>query len=547
MTRIFRSPEYRFTVVLMPQGRRVTALSASLLLLSLGVVSAQARPPNDNARDRAILEIQKRIESGNLPAAREQLTASTKELGSDAGFDNLSGVIEAQAHHYSAAEAEFKRAIERQPRFTAAYLNLGRLYQENVSTDSQANQKALVTYDTVLSYEPGNAEANYQSALLLLEAGKYQASLTRVSRLPKTARESAQALSISCADYVGLGDHKNTSTVLAQLLESSDFSEADVRQVLHGINPGTHEDVTIALLEALAKRQQLPPDLEHTLGLTYAQAGKLDDARSILEKFAVEHLSVRSLFDLARVAYRQKDYKGALGYLAHARDLSPDNPSIHYSFGVVCLDLELIAEAQNSFEKAVKLEPENSSYNYAMGATALFSHDPEEAVPYFQQYLKHNPRDPRGKLAVGIAFFRAKDYDDAGPWLDQAANEAATATSAHYYLGSLALRVGRVDEALPQLQAALKAKPDYADALAELGQYYFLRRNYSEAEKQLQQALRLNPDHMAANFYLLSLYKRTRDPRSESQSKRYDELQELRNKKIQEFLRMVEVRPFENP
>ena len=220
MTRIFRSPEYRFTVVLMPRGRRVTALSASLLLLSLGVVSAQARPPNDNARDRAILEIQKRIESGNLPAAREQLTASTKELGSDAGFDNLSGVIEAQAHHYSAAEAEFKRAIERQPRFTAAYLNLGRLYQENVSTDSQANQKALVIYDTVLSYEPGNAEANYQSALLLLEAGKYQASLTRVSRLPKTARESAQALSISCADYVGLGDHKNTSTVLAQLQEN---------------------------------------------------------------------------------------------------------------------------------------------------------------------------------------------------------------------------------------------------------------------------------------------------------------------------------------
>jgi tetratricopeptide (TPR) repeat protein len=531
----------------MPRGRRVTALSVSLLLLSLGVVSAQASPPKDNARDRAILEIQKTIESGNLPAAREQLTASTKELGSDAGFDNLSGVIEAQTHHYSAAEAEFKRAIERQPRFTAAYLNLGRLYQENFSTDSQANQKALVIYDTVLSYEPGNAEANYQSAVLLLGAGKYQASLTRVSRLPKTARESAQALSISCADYVGLGDHKNTSTVLAQLLESSDFSEADVRQVSLGITPGTHEDVTIALLEALAKRQRLPPDLEHTLGLTYAQMGKLDDARSILEKFAVEHLSVRSLFDLARVAYKQKDYRGALGYLAHARDLSPDNPSVHYSFGVVCLDLELIAEAQNSFDKAVKLEPENSSYNYAMGTTALFSHDPEEAVPYFQQYLKHNPQDPRGKLAVGIAFFRAKDYDDAGPWLDQAANEAATATSAHYYLGSLALRMGRVDEALPQLQAALRARPDYADALAELGQYYFLRRNYSEAEKQLQQALRLNPDHMAANFYLLSLYKRTRDKRSESQSKRYDELQGLRDKKIQEFLRMVEVRPFENP
>jgi len=546
MTRIFRSPKYRLTVVLLPRGRRVAALTASLLL-SLGVVSVQARPSSDKARDLAILEIQKTIESGNLSAAREQLTASIKELGSDAGFDNLSGVMEAQAHHYSAAEAEFKRAIQRQPRFTAAYLNLGRLYQENFPTDSQANQKALVIYDTILSYESGNAEANYQSALLLLKAGKYQASLKRVSRLPKAARESAQALSISCADHVGLGDHKSTSAVLTQLLESSDFSEADARQVLLGINPGRHEDVTIALLEGLAKRQQLPPDLDRTLGLSYAQVGKLDDARSILEKFAVEHLSVRSLFDLARVAYKQKDYRGALGYLAHARDLAPDNPSVHYSFGVVCLDLDLIVEAQKSFEKAVKLEPENSSYNYAMGATSLFSHDPEDAVPYFQQYLKHNPRDPRGKLAVGIALYRAKDYDDAAPWLNQAANEAATATSAHFYLGSLALRMRRLDEALLQLQAALRAKPDYADAMAELGQYYFLRKNYDEAEKQLQQALRLNPDHMAANFYLLSLYTRTHDPRSESQSKRYDELQELRDKKIQEVLRMVEVRPFETP
>jgi tetratricopeptide (TPR) repeat protein len=107
--------------------------------------------------------------------------------------------------------------------------------------------------------------------------------------------------------------------------------------------------------------------------------------------------------------------------------------------------------------------------------------------------------------------------------------------------------MGHIDDALPQLQSALRAKPDYADAIAELGQYYFLRKNYSEAEKQLQQALRLNPDHMAANFYLLSLYTRTHDPRRESQSKRYDELQELREKKVQEFLRMVEVRPFETP
>ena len=546
MTWIFRLLQYLLTAVLIQWACRLAFLS-TLVLLCLGVVSAQVRPPEDGARERAIMEIQTSINQGNLPAAREQLRASAKQFGRDAGFDNLAGIIEAQEHNYSAAEADFKRAIQRQRHFTAAYLNLARLYQENSSTDSQASRKALLVYDTVLSYELSDAEANYQSALLLLEAGKYQASLLRVSRLPRITRGSAQALSISCADYAGLGDRKSTLSELARFLESPDFSEADVRQVLLGTHTGKHDDVTIAVLEALAKREQLPPDLEHSLGLAYERSGKLDEARSSLEKLAVEHLSVPSLFDLARVAYKQKDYEGALGYLAHARDLKPDSASVHYSFGVVCLDLELIAEARNSFEKAVKLDPENGSYNYALGATSLFSHDPEEAVPYFQQYLKHNPQDPRGGLAVGIAFFRAKDYNDAAPWLYQAAQQPETATTAHYYLGSLALQNGHLDEALPQLQTALSARPDYTDALAELAQYYLVRRNYSDAEKQLQHALNLNPDHMAANFYLLSLYARTRDPRRDTQSKRYDELQKLREAKSQELLRMVEVRPFEAP
>jgi tetratricopeptide (TPR) repeat protein len=320
-----------------------------------------------------------------------------------------------------------------------------------------------------------------------------------------------------------------------------------VRQLLLGIRPGKDADISIAALEGFGKRQRLPVDLQRSLGLAYEQSGRLDDARSILEKLAIDHMSVHSLFDLARVAYKQKDYKGALGYLAHARDLEPENASVHYSFGVVCLDLELLAEAQKSFEKAVKLDPQNGSYNYAAGATSLFSHDPKDAVPYLQQYLKRNPEDARGKLAVGIAFFRARDYEEARPWLDRAAQRPETATSAHYYLGSLALQEGRLDDALPELQSALRAKPEYPDALAELGKYYFVRRNYAEAEKQLQRALKLNPDHIEANFYLLSLYARTRDPRHDIQSKRYDELQKLRDTKSQEFLRMVEVRPFEAP
>lgn len=49
--------------------------------------------------------------------------------------------------------------------------------------------------------------------------------------------------------------------------------------------------------------------------------------------------------DLARVADKQTDYTGALGYITHARDLDPRNPAIHFFFGMVSMKENLLEEA----------------------------------------------------------------------------------------------------------------------------------------------------------------------------------------------------------
>jgi tetratricopeptide (TPR) repeat protein len=503
---------------------------------------------SEAARDRAILQIQQLIQNGDLTRARAVLAKSASEFPGDAGLDNLSGVIAAQQHAYLDAERSFRRAIERDPRFTAAYLNLGRLYQENVTADAQARQKALTVYERVLHYDKTNAEANYQSAALLLQAGRYQQSLSRLKNLPQRTQESAQGLSLLCANYAGLGDRKQTDDAFKRLMATSDLSEADLRQMLPTLHGAKREDMVVGVLQVLHKSEQLPADLTHALALAYEASGKLDEARTTLEQFVTTdgNLSAAALLELARIAREQKDSKGALGYLAHARDLEPENASIHYSFGLVCLDLDLIAEARNSFQKALKLDPENASYNYAMGVTSTFERDPEDAVPYFQEYLKLRPNEPRAKLALGAALVRAKEYDAAMPLLKEALEDPGTESAAHYYLGTLFLQDGRLEEAASELKLALQVRPDYADALAELGHYYLLRKDYADAEVQLRQALTADPDHLSANFYLLTLYTRNGDARREAQSKRYDELQKLREQKSRDFLRMIEVRPLES-
>jgi tetratricopeptide (TPR) repeat protein len=494
------------------------------------------------------LRIQQLIQEHNLEEARRQLVEAAQQYPSDPGFDNLLGIIEAQEGDYAGAEKSFRQAIARASKFTAAYLNLGRLYQENIDADAHARRKALDIYIRVLAYEPENAEANYQSASLFLQQGEYHNSLSYISRLPAESKKSAQALSIRCADYAGLTSRQDTNDAAAQLLAAPDFSEPDAQQALLGLVPGKRYDLIVSLLERLQNRQQLTPALLQTLGIAYERVNRLTEARATLEKtFDEGKPSVDLLLELTRIARLQKDYQGALGYLAHARDLEPGNARLHYDFGVVCVDLNLLAEARSSFEKAVKLDPGNPDYNYAMGAASAFRQDPAEAVPYFEKYLKLRPQDPRGKLAMGAALYRAKDFDAAVPWLKESAAIPATAAKAHYYLGSIALQEDRLNEALSDLQEALKAKPDDADALAELSQYYLLRKAYGEAEKQIERALKIDPDHYAANFYLLMLYTRTGDPRQATQAQRFEDLKKLLAEKTQEFLRIVEVHPFENP
>jgi len=529
---------------------RLPSLTLALVGSFCLTVTIQARSSQHAAseKDQQILEIQRQIENRNLTEANRLLTEAAKRFPADPGLDNLRGVIAAQQDNYAAAEKDFSDAVRRAPEFTPAYLNLGRLYQENSGVDPQARRKALDVYQRVLAYDSSNAEAHYQSAVLLLQLGQYQRSLDHVLRLPSQMQSSAQSLSILCADHAALGHRRPAEEAATRMLTHPDLSELDALQSAAGLAAGKRDDLIISLFEDLQARQSLSPASLHTLGLAYERANRLSDSRTALEKFVTGgNLSVSSLLELARVAHKQRDYQSSLGYLAHARELEPANASLHYDFGLVCLDLNLVAEARNSFEKAVTLDPENASYNYAMGAASAFRQDPTDAVPYFKKYLKLRPGDSRALLALGAVYFRAKDYASAIPWLAQAVAKSETAAQAHYYLGSIALQEKQLDAAYSEIELALKAQPDYPDALAQLGDYYLLRKDYARAEPPIRRALQINPDHYSANFYLLSLYTRTGDARREAQTQRFEDLKNRLAERTQEFLRIVEVRPFDTP
>ncbi len=519
----------------------------ALLFFVLFVTAArlEAAPTAAPSLADALARAHAQLEAGDRAAARKELTSALRSFPSHPVVHNFLGVVEAQDGNYRAAQTRFRQAVRLAPRFTEAYLNLGRLYQENAANDPDAAREALAAYEAVLAYDPGHAESLYQSAVLLQATGAFARSLARLSRLPEDHRQQAQVLALRCADEVGVGNGVEADRLADALQVHPELVELDVVSILPALFAHGREDLALRLLERLRARGLASADGLQRLGAAHEAAGRLEQAREALEAAARAHPEVVDLLlDLARVAHKARDGRGALGYLAHARGLAPNDARIHFFFGMVCVDLDLGVEAFNSLKEAVRLEPGNAAFNYAAGSVSLHRRDPTDAVPFFRKYSELKPDDPRGPLALGMALFKAGDFGSAQPQLLRAANSTSTTAAASYFLARIAREENDAARALGLVDKALAAQPDYADAWAERGLLDLRRKDFEQAEKDLARCLALDPDNYLGNLHLLALFQRIKDPRLDVQSRRLEELKAVREEKAEEFRRVIDVRPY---
>jgi tetratricopeptide (TPR) repeat protein len=525
----------------------VVAFLCVLLVLSVPARPAFAQNPAAAYR-QSVIAIQQKIEANDLDGARALIAVASQQFRADGGLENLLGVVEIQQGHADRAKQAFSAAIRHNPKLVGAYLNLSRISLQTAATDPVARAEALRLSEKAALLAPDNDEAHYQAATLLTWEEKYQRSLDHLVKLSAEARVQVGAEALFCADEAGLQHNEAASRHAALLATNPGLTEQDAMTCLPALRAAHRADLIETLFAAAADRHPLSAAGLRILGLAQEAEGKLEQARSTLEQaFAADNTAMIVLVDLTRIAKAAKDYQGALGYLAHARELAPTDASLPYEFGVICLKMGLLGEARKAMEQAIKLAPENPEYNLGMGTVLSFSHDPSQALPFLDKYHALRPSDSAGTLTLGTTCFRMKDYEAAGNWLKQAAASETASAEAHYYLGRIARQEGQLEEAVAQLQQSVALKPDQPEVLAELGQVDVQLKKYAEAEKLLDRALALDADSYPGNFGLLQLYARTGDARREEQSRRFDAIKGKSEEQYREMMRVIEIQPQGKP
>jgi tetratricopeptide (TPR) repeat protein len=483
------------------------------------------------------------IRSGKLDDARVVLERALKGNATDAQLWNLLGIVNAQRNEPMQAERAFRRAVSLAPGLEPAWLNLGKLYQQ-AGADEKSRRRSIEAYRTVLRLNPENAEANHQMALLLEMTGDYRSSLVHLDRLPPADQERLPALLIRCASNAGLGKTEEALKPAGKILRDPNLEEADLLAIL-GTVESHDETVAVRLLEGLEERRLASASSLSRLAALYEKRGDLKQARGAYEKAArAEAPAAAVLLDLARVAWKQKDYEGTLGYLAHARDLDPNNAGIHFFFGIACNELKLPKEAKESVKKALDLAPDNPYYNYAMGAIQLQWLEKDQAIPYLKKFVALRPGDARGRLALATAYFGALKDDEAKAQLSIAAENPETRSGAEYLLGRIAARQANFESALTHFRALVELEPKSADAHAELGDALFETKDFAGARRETEIALSLEPANYVANRTLLRIYRRDGDSRVKEQAERIQKIVENRDVRLRAMQRNLVIRPY---
>ena len=486
---------------------------------------------------QSVDSIQELIQAGKLTQAFQQVSEALVKRPNDAGLLNLRGVIHAQRSEISEARQDFERAVTLAPGLTPAWQNLARCCQLS------GLPCAASAWSRVLASKPNDPEALYSLAAIYERQGKYADSLRKLTKLPGDEAKRSPVLLLRCADLAAVSRTAEAVETARHLSGAIDFSFTDLEAFLPLLEK--HSAVLAALIESLDSRGAAPPASLRQLVLAYEQTNRWSDARKTLERLAAaEPADPQHLFELARVAYRMRDFVGALGYLGHARDLTPSDPRVHFLFAMILVELKLPLDARKSLEKALELDPHNPDYNYAMGSIVLNARDAASAVPYFRAYAESRPADARGHFALGVADYVAGDYGNCRTEMLSVSEDAKTRVGAAYFLGRIARIDENFDEAVTLLNRAIKFSPSFAEAYTELARVRLRQDRQNDAKSAVERALSISPDSFQANSVLLALYQRTHDPRATEQSARIQKLDEMRDKERELMLRSIEVKPF---
>jgi tetratricopeptide (TPR) repeat protein len=477
-----------------------------------------------------------------LPEAQALFRNLTAKLGDTPELHVLLGRALRETFYTDEAIAEFRRALELNPRYPRAHHYIGMTYlaTDDVGVFPQARKE----FEAELAQHPEEGPAHLMLGILLIQSREYPQAISHL-------RKAVESQPNSPDPYCFLGQALSQAGNLAEaipVLEKAIALTTDLSRNHYQIanthfllgqalrKVGRQEEAVVQLkrsqeLKALKSRESVNPRLmsDQTGGepaptgmgpKVVSQMAKSEEPAVLLDTEPPDPQTRKALesavpvyrsaaasayYNLGRIETIRSNLKRAAEYLENAAFWNDALPDVYFNLGVTQFKLEQPAKAAASLLEALKRDPKKPQTMQLLANLVLTLVDQrlaDDALPVIDALLKLNPRVPDLYLLRGRLFAQKGKWDDGLKALQQALALNPKLPDAHYYMGTLLIRQGEMDKAQVEFEKELALNPKHARALYHKAFILVSQRKLDQAIPLLETVIRLEPGY-AEPYYQL--------------------------------------------
>ncbi len=411
------------------------------------------------------------------------------------------GIELQQSNNPTGAIVMFKNALEKDPNYYEARLQLGVAYL------SWGNYiQAEKELEKVLLQDPQNGEVLLQLATVHLKNRAPEKAIERIERFLKEQSASSQAYELLGSSYAQKGDLAKAEQAYKKALELDprQFAARNGLAIIYGAS-GRLGQARSLLKENLALDGK-NRDSYYLLLQVERMAGNPEEAmavaRRLLEVFPAE---VKAAYLLGIMELQRNDLVAARQLADNLLTRHADHPAGIRLQGLILFAEEKYPEAADKLQESLKKLPDLTG-RYMLGLTHYKLGAYEMALNQFQAILDKNPDHHQARLLVAQTLFRQKRFDDSRTAVQMVLKAQPNNALAHDVLGSVYLAQGDYDRGMEELDRAIDLAPRLVDAQLKKGLFNLAQGKLEQADAPLEEVVRLAPELLNSRLLLVSSY-----------------------------------------
>lgn len=437
---------------------------AAALLLS-GAFCAPPGQRDDAALDRKFQSAVAHFDSGQYPAAQQELEGLVQKLPDRFEVQELLGLVYSAEGRDESATAPFEKAVRLHPADGAARNNLATNLAKLGKVDLAENE-----FKRVVELEPGSYDANHNLGEFYIRAGKIVAAIPYLEKAQNknpASYDNGYDLSLAYEQADRLPEARRQ---IQELLKQKDTAE------LHNLLAET-EEKTGDFLAAVNE---------------YESAAHMDPSEP-------------NIFDWGSELLLHQTWKPAIEVFAAGRSHYPGSARLAVGLGIAYYLGGSYDDAVKALLKATDLDPvEPQAYYFLNKLQGQAPGEAEEVIERFRRFAEARPRDSRAAFYYAMSLWKGRRGETSPEYLDQVESLLkkaialdASFAEAHLQLGNLHSQRREFGKAVPEYLEALRLSPDLPDAHFRLGQAYGRLGEKDLAQREFQLHQKLYEQHLA--------------------------------------------------